>query len=82
MTDPRNALYCWRYRERKAGRMDWPRCDACGLIHREARGTLCSRCWEKLTPEGRAYKARRVRDAKARARARAATSQPTDHALQ
>lgn len=32
---------------------------------------LCCRCWERLTPEGRAYKARRVRETRARAKARA-----------
>ena len=60
-----------RYRERKAGRLpplQPPVCPACGLLHRGARGLLCSRCWERLTPEGRAFKAERVRRARARKR--------------
>ena len=60
-----------RYRERKAGRLPPPQppvCPACGLAHRGARGILCSRCWERLTPEGQAFKAERVRRARARKR--------------
>jgi hypothetical protein len=58
-----------RYRERKAGRLapyQPPICEACGLAHRGARGILCSRCWERLTPEGRAYKADRVQRSRAK----------------
>lgn len=53
-----------RYRERKAGRLPPPQpptCPACGLVHRGACGILCSRCWERLDPAGRAFKAERVR---------------------
>jgi predicted amidophosphoribosyltransferase len=69
MPDPRAAEYSRRYRERKAGRMPPPQspiCPACGLAHRGARGILCSRCWERLTPEGRAFKAERVARSRAR----------------
>ena len=69
MPDPRAAEYSRRYRERKAGRMPPPQppiCPACGLAHRGARGILCSRCWERLTPEGRAFKVERVRKARAK----------------
>ena len=72
--DPRGALYNWRYRERKAGRLpppERPRCPACDLLHTGVKGPYCSRCWEKLTPEGREAKARRVRDSRAKAKARA-----------
>jgi hypothetical protein len=46
-------------------------CPSCPRYHTGARGMLCCRCWERLTPEGRAYKARRVRETRARAKARA-----------
>jgi len=63
------AEHSRRYRERKAGRLPPPQppiCPACGLAHRGARGILCSRCWERLTPEGRAFKAERVARSRAR----------------
>ena len=62
-----------RYRERKAGRLaPAPRfaCLSCGILHLGARGALCSRCWERLTPEGRAYRADRVARSRARKRER------------
>ena len=46
-------------------------CPSCPRIHTGARGSLCCRCWERLTEDGRAYKARRVRETRARAKARA-----------
>ena len=46
-------------------------CPSCPRYHTGARGMLCCRCWERLTPEGRAYKASRVRETRARAKARA-----------
>ena len=69
MPDPTAAERARRYRERKAGRLPPPQtliCIACGANHRGAHGELCSRCWERLTPEGRRAKADRV--AKVRAR--------------
>jgi hypothetical protein len=77
MPDPRAAEWSRRYRERKAGRLPPPApliCSACGLAHRGAHGLLCSRCWERLTPEGRAFKAERVRRSRARAKARKGNS--------
>ena len=52
-----------RYRERKAGRLppvERPACSACGIIHKGKHGYLCSRCWERLTPEGRKARSQRV----------------------
>jgi predicted amidophosphoribosyltransferase len=69
MSDPTAAERSRRYRERKAGRLPPPQppiCPACGLAHRGARGILCSRCWERLDPAGRAFKAERVRKARAK----------------
>ena len=57
------------YRERKAGRQPAApklECPACGKIHKGARGVLCSRCWERLTPEGKAYRVERVQRSKAK----------------
>lgn len=41
-------------------------CAACGKTHTGAKGVHCSRCWEKETPEGRAYKNERVKRARAK----------------
>jgi predicted amidophosphoribosyltransferase len=71
MPDPTTAERSRRYRERKAGRLPPapnPVCSGCGITHRGARGLLCSRCWERLDPAGRAFKAERVRKAKAKAK--------------
>jgi len=71
MPDPTNADRQRRYRQRKAGRLPppaKPTCPACGITHTGARGPLCSRCWERLDPSGRQFKAERV--AKSRARKR------------
>jgi hypothetical protein len=68
MPDPTNAERARRYRERQAGRLpplERPDCPACGITHTGARGAFCSRCWERLTEEGRQFKRDRV--AKARA---------------
>jgi hypothetical protein len=70
-TDPTAADRSRRYRERKAGRLlpvQRPACQACGKIHTGAHGLLCSRCWERLAPEGRADRADRVRRAQKRKR--------------
>jgi predicted amidophosphoribosyltransferase len=69
VADPRAAEYSRRYRERKARGLpplEPPICPACGLAHRGARGVLCSRCWERLDPAGRAFKAERVARSRAR----------------
>ena len=68
-----NAERQRRWRERQAGRLPPVQrltCPACGITHTGARGDLCSRCWERLTPEGRAYKADRVARSRARKRKR------------
>lgn len=58
-----------RYRERRAGRLpELPPCQACGVAVRRG-GLLCSKCWERLTPEGRAAKAERVRRSRAKRQA-------------
>lgn len=41
-------------------------CAACGSPRTGKRGELCSRCWTRLTPEGRADRAERVRRARQR----------------
>ena len=69
MPDPTGAERARRYRERKAGRLAPVQplsCAACGRNHTGVRGVLCSRCWQSLTPEGRADRAARV--AKVRAK--------------
>ena len=58
-----------RYRERKAGRLPPPTpliCSSCGANHTGIHGDLCSRCWERLTPEGRRAKADRVARSRAK----------------
>ena len=69
VADPTNADRQRRYRERQAGRLPpaaRPACPACGITHTGARGLLCSRCWERLTLEGRRFKAERVARSRAR----------------
>jgi hypothetical protein len=69
--DPTSAARSRRYRERQAGRLPpAPRvpCQACEILHTGARGLLCCRCWTRLTPEGRADRADRVRRAQKRKR--------------
>lgn len=58
-----------RYARQKAG-ITWqpPICEACGRNSSGRHGALCSRCWERLTIEGRAAKAERVRRSRARKR--------------
>ena len=69
--DPTNAARQRRWRERQAERLPQAvrvPCEACGTVHTGAHGLLCSRCWERLTVEGRAAKALRVRRSRARRR--------------
>jgi hypothetical protein len=71
MPDPTGAERARRYRERKAGRLPPAErriCPACGITHTGARGMLCCKCWTRLTPEGRADRADRVRQAQKRKR--------------
>lgn len=71
MTDPTRNARQQRWRDRKAGKLPPASrlaCTACGKIHTGARGQLCCRCWEKLTPEGRAARNARVRKCRETAR--------------
>jgi len=72
MPDTTNAARQRRWRERQAERLP-PAvrvpCEACGIMHTGAHGVLCSRCWERLTVKGRAAKALRVRNSRARRQA-------------
>lgn len=70
MPDPTNAerQRRWYARQRAGESFQLPACAACSSPHRGAHGVLCSRCWERLTPEGRAAKAERVRRSRARRR--------------
>lgn len=64
MTDPTRNARQQRWRDRKAGKLPPVvrlECIACGKLHTGARGSHCSRCWEALTPEGRAFRNARVR---------------------
>lgn len=74
MPDPTAAERQRRYRERLAGRLAPAvvlTCSACGRRHTGARGLLvCARCWERVTADGRAYKAERVARSRARKRKR------------
>ena len=70
--DPTAAARQRRWRERQAERLPpavrLP-CEACPTLHTGRHGALCQRCWLKLTPEGRADVAERVRRSRARRRA-------------
>jgi hypothetical protein len=82
MPDPTGAERARRYRERQAGRLppvQRPTCPACGIVHRCARGILCSRCWERLTEEGKAFNAERVQ--RGRANTQQGKAQSADSAL-
>jgi predicted amidophosphoribosyltransferase len=70
MPDPTNAARqrAW-YARQKAGTPWQPLiCKACGGNSSGTHDPFCSRCWERLTPEGRAAKAKRVRLSRARQR--------------
>jgi hypothetical protein len=62
-----------RWRQRQAGvippvKLLVCETEACGRRHTGVHGGLCWRCWEQLTPEGRAARAKRVRQWRARRR--------------
>ena len=67
MPDPTNAKRQrdWYARQKAGTAWQSPTCQACGRNSSGIHGVLCSRCWERLTPEGRAAKAERVRLARA-----------------
>ena len=75
--DPTGADRKRRSRERQQEGTPWQpsRCAACngntsgGNTSTAAYNPLCRRCWERLTPEGRAAKAERVRQSRAKRRA-------------
>jgi hypothetical protein len=67
MTRPNTeAVRRWRERQRRGTAWQPLICAACGSPHRGAHGVICSRCWERVTPEGRAAKAERVRQSRKR----------------
>ena len=70
MNDPTNAERQRRWYARQKAGTPWQpiTCQACGRNSSGAHGALCSRCWARLTPEGRAANAERVRLARARKR--------------
>lgn len=62
-----------RWRERQAGLLGpAPNglCEGCGAKHQGNHGTLCSRCWVRLTEEGREEVRERARRYRARKKAR------------
>jgi hypothetical protein len=80
MPDPRNAEYQRTWRERQARRLPPVQrqvCTACPRLHTGAHGTLCWRCWRRLTPEGRRY----VADSTARSKANRKAAMPPAIAL-
>jgi hypothetical protein len=71
MPDPTGAQRQRDWAARQKAGTPWKPfvCAACGANSSGKYDPWCSRCREKLTPEGRAVKARRVRKAKAKKRA-------------
>ena len=81
MPDPTGAERERRRRERKAGRLPpvaRVQCSGpgCVRVHTGAHGLYCWSCWEKCDPLGRLAKTQRVRDTRARAKARANRNNP------
>jgi hypothetical protein len=67
MANPNAAANSRRYRERRAQRLaPLQQCSTCPRRHHGAHGDLCNRCWQALTPEGRADRAARVALSRAR----------------
>ena len=69
-TDPTNTARQRRWYARQKAGTPWQplTCQACGANCKGVHGALCSRCWERLTIEGKAAKAERVRLSRARRR--------------
>jgi hypothetical protein len=69
VSDPTNAERSRRFRARKAGKIPPAEkliCSECGAGRSGRYGEICRRCWERVTPEGRAAKAARVARARGR----------------
>jgi hypothetical protein len=69
VSDPTNAERSRRFRARRAGKIPPAErliCSACGAGRSGRYGEICRRCWERVTPEGRAAKAARVARARGR----------------
>jgi hypothetical protein len=82
MPDPTAADRQRRFKLRRAGLLPPAAKIACigpgcTTTHDGRHGLLCSRCWERLTPEGRADRAARV--ARFRARQTPANPSTEDH---
>jgi hypothetical protein len=74
MPDPTAADRQRRWRERQAERLPpavRAPCPGCNALHTGKYDPWCQRCWLKLTPEGRADVAERVRQSRARRQRRA-----------
>ena len=72
MPDPTGAQRQRNWAARQKTGTPWKPfvCAACGANSSGKHDPLCSRCWERLTPSGKAAKARRVKRAKKRALAK------------
>ena len=71
INDPTAAARSRRYRERQAERLPpvvRVPCQGCSTLHTGKYDPWCQRCWLRLTPEGRADVAERVRRSRARQR--------------
>jgi len=71
VSDPTNSERQRRWRQRLKAGITWQplTCQACGGRRGGTHGALCSRCWERLTPDGKAAKAERVRRSRAKRKA-------------
>jgi predicted amidophosphoribosyltransferase len=69
-TDPTAADRMRRWRQRQQAGTPWQPlvCAACPRNSSGKHGPLCCRCWERLTPEGRKVRAKRLRESRARRR--------------
>lgn len=73
-----NAERSRRKRDRAAGRLPacGPCAGGCGRSHYGMHGSLCNRCWQDLTEDGRADRAERVRRATRRKAGIVTASEP------
>jgi hypothetical protein len=58
----------WRDRQRQSVAWQPLICAACGSPHRGAHGVICASCWTRVTPDGKAANAERVRRAREKSR--------------